>query len=238
MTAFVDLLIETELRLVDRLELSRLELEPSMASARGRWKGDDVRIETRAYRGPTIAYARFATVVGAGLEIANLLCLSHHDIPLPMLGADLVSLGSRSGTSMLAADLSPTLPPGEARAAQLAGLAARMARHAGLPPGGELPAWCSEWFSPFALYTRPDASTMDAAVAAFREIPEEFIELSLRTDRDVDTAAIVAAAQAAYADAHRTDDKGLGMLAKMFGAAWADRYLAEVLFPAATVDAC
>ena len=32
--------------------------------------------------------------------------------------------------------------------------------------------------------------------------------------------------------AHLVDDKGLGLLGRMFGDAWASRYLREVLFPA------
>jgi hypothetical protein len=38
-------------------------------------------------------------------------------------------------------------------------------------------------------------------------------------------------AQDGYAAAHREDDKGLGLLARMFGERWAERYLREVLFP-------
>jgi hypothetical protein len=53
-----------------------------------------------------------------------------------------------------------------------------------------------------------------------------------------DQGAAVRAAQAGYAAAHRTDDKGLGLLATMFGAAWADRYIDRVLFPAARSTVC
>jgi hypothetical protein len=47
-----------------------------------------------------------------------------------------------------------------------------------------------------------------------------------------EAARAVSEAQSGYLSDHRTQDKGLGMLAKMFGAAWASRYIDAVLFPA------
>jgi hypothetical protein len=41
----------------------------------------------------------------------------------------------------------------------------------------------------------------------------------------------VNAAQVSYLADHRNDDKGLRMLARLFGADWSARYIATVLFP-------
>ena len=233
--SLLDVLAETERALVDALALEPLALPPELARAEGEWKGAPVRIETTAWRGPAIRYARFARIAGAGLEIGNALCLPRHELPLPIFGADLVSLGARAGT-MLAADLSPVLPAGEARDAQLASLARRrMAAGAeALPPGGALPAWCARWFSAHALYTRPDAAALPAAVEAYRLYPDEMARLARPAAPAPALAPLVREAQDGYARAHREDDKGLGLLAKMFGAGWAARYLHEVLFPPAT----
>lgn len=234
---FAALAARLEAELVAGLGLVPLPLAPALARADGRWKGEPVRIETAAYAGGAIRYARVARVTGAALDIANVLCLPRLDRALPVLGADLVAASARRG--MVAADLSPTLPPGPERDAQLAPLAALAATHAALPPGGDLPAWCAAWVSPWALYTRVDAGGAPAARAAVRRIVRTFVDLGrvARVPRP-EFAAHSAVAQDGYAAAHRADDTGLAMLAKMFGSAWAARYVADVLFPPTSSDAC
>jgi phycocyanobilin:ferredoxin oxidoreductase len=234
--AFAALTAETEAYLVRELGLAPLPLEARLERAEGMWKGAAVAIETRAYRGGAIRYARFATVQGAGLDIGNVLCLPAHDHPLPILGADLVAVGRETG--MLAADLSPVLPAGPERTTQMAALERRRAGHSPLPTGGPLPAWCASWFSPYALYTRVDAAGLRDAVEAFRDFPRVFVALVRGSAPRLALARQVAEAQEGYAAAHRTDDKGLRLLATMFGAAWAERYVAEVLFPPGEVVPC
>jgi len=218
--------------LVAALGLSPLPLAPDLARAEGTWKGKPVTIETRAFRGGPIVFARFAEIAGEGLEIGNALCVPSPDYPLPIFGADLVALGPDA--AMLAADLSPTLPPGPERDAQLAPLAEAFEARATLPPGGALPAWCADWFSPFSLYTRIDRTHLDAAAAAFEAFPRVYGDICRAPSGAAPRpglAAETARAIEGYAAAHRTDDKGLRMLAKMFGEGWASRYLEAVLFP-------
>ena len=226
---FVALVEATEAWLAKELTLTPLPLDPALRGAEGTWKGRPVTIETRAYQGGVVRYARIALLKGPGLEIGNLLCLPQVTHPLPILGADLVVLSRETG--MVAVDLSPTLPPGPERDAQLASLVARRARQPSLPPGGALPDWCAAWFSPCALYTRVTPSQREAASAAFQDFPSAFVDLARASSPRLDLLAQVASAQAGYAAAHLRDDKGLGLLAKMFGREWSERYLSEVLFP-------
>jgi PAS domain S-box-containing protein len=58
-----------------------------------------------------------------------------------------------------------------------------------------------------------------------------FLQMVRATAPSIESLTTVAAAQEGYAEAHRTDDKGLRMLANIFEAAWAERYLQTVLFP-------
>ena len=229
-TGFAALTVATEAWLVRDLALRPLPLDPALAHAEGVWKGAPVAIDTRAYRGGPIRYARFAVVRGAGLEIGNLLLLPDVTHPLPILGADLVALRQESG--MVAVDLSPTLPPGPERDAQLADLARRRALQPPFPSGGRLPDWCATWFSPHALYTRGPLAELAQVADAFNDFPRAFVELARRSGPQPALAAHVAAVQEGYAAAHRTDDKGLNLLAKMFGGDWAERYVGNVLFPA------
>jgi phycocyanobilin:ferredoxin oxidoreductase len=139
---------------------------------------------------------------------------------------------------MLAADLSPTLPAGPEREQQLARVAAVGSPRSCLPPGGTLPGWCQRWFSPHALYTRVPLERAGEARRAYARFPRVFLELAERATPRPDQVSTVRAAQAGYSAAHRADDKGLGLLAAMFGAAWAERYIGEVLFPRDDSAAC
>ena len=226
---FAALVSGTEQALVQDLGLRPLSLAPALARADGAWKGEPVSLETRAYAGGAIRYARFAQLVGPGLEIGNVLCVPDPLYPLPILGADLVALGRATG--MLATDLSPTLPPGPERDHQLASFPSLGLARSSLPSGGALPGWCQAWFSPHALFTRVPLERADEARRAFAVFPRVFTRLARQATPRPDQAAAVRAAQAGYAAAHRADDKGLGLLARMFGAAWADRYVGEALFP-------
>lgn len=226
---FAALVSETEQALVQDLGLRPLLLAPALARADGAWKGESVSLETRAYAGGAIRFARFAQLVGPSLEIGNVLCLPDPLYPLPILGADLVALGRATG--MLAVDLSPTLPAGPERDHQLASCRSLGLTRSSLPSGGALPGWCEAWFSPHALFTRVPPERANEARRAFAVFPRVFTELARRATPRPDQAPAIRTAQAGYAAAHRTDDKGLGLLARMFGAAWADRYVSEVLFP-------
>jgi phycocyanobilin:ferredoxin oxidoreductase len=226
---FIELLRGVEAALVAGLGLELLALPKELASAEGAWRGQPVILVTRAYRAERVGYARFVELIGTELEIGNVLCTPRSDYPLPIFGADLLALGREAG--LVAADLSPTLPPGPARDAQLSVLSAAHAGWPPLPSGGQLPPWCAPWFSPFALYTRFTPAQRDAAASAFATLPGVLIELTRAARRAPDDAQAMARTLERYAAAHREEDKGLKMLEKMFGPRWAGRYISEVLFP-------
>ena len=220
---------DAERFLTARLSLRQLDLPRELRTARGQWKAEAVTIRTRAYDGEKVRYSRFVTIEGAGLLIGNLLILANPNYSLPILGADVVAIGGRQ--TMVAVDLSPAFPAGSARTAMDAAVGAALGPRPQLPAGGELPGWCAALFSPHALYTRVNALDSAKAAAAFRLYPEAFASLVLEARPQLDLAETVRKGHDAYAVAHRLDDKGLGLLAKMFGKDWADRYLKDVLFP-------
>lgn len=228
----IDLTHRMEAALLRVLDLHPLSLPSDLALATGLWKDEPVVIETRAYAGGPIRYARVATVVGNDLQIGNVLALPDPSYPLPILGADLVAVHADRG--MIAVDLSPTLPSGPQREAQLHPLEARMPERPALPPGGPLPDWCLRWFSPCALYTRGTLRELAAAEPVVLEFVHELGRLVHSTPASPETAGATSLAVAGYLRDHRTDDRGLNLLAAMFGRAWMDRYLKEVLFPEGT----
>jgi phycocyanobilin:ferredoxin oxidoreductase len=214
-----------EALLVRSLELGPLLLPPELATIDGKHKGQPVRLEARAYSGPRIRYARFVRIQGGGLDIGNVLCLPAPEYPLPMFGADLVSLARV--TAMVVADLSPV--PGAPSAG--AELAAIRAAQPDLPSAGELPEWALRWFSPEPLFARVDVGSREAALAALLGYASVFSELAQRAAAAPERAAATLRWQHAYCAAHREEDRGLMLLSKLFERERALRFLREILFP-------
>lgn len=220
--------LAAEQRLVVALGLRPVPLAPGLGGADGVLRDAPVRLETRAYVGPGIGWARFATMTSPSIDVGNALCAPDGGRPWPILGADLVSVVP--GRGMVAADLSPTGDDAAEREAQVAPLARRRAVAPPLPDGGALPAWCARFFSRHHVYTRIGDDRRDAALAAFADVIDAFVEVTRATGEAGDPAPR-AATRRAYDAAHRDDDRGLDLLSRAFGAAWATRYVREVLFP-------
>lgn len=231
-----DLAAALESVLVNGLALEPLPIDPALARAEGRWKGAPATIETRAWRGARIAYCRVARVASAELAIGNVLCLPDpalraRSLPLPVLGADLVGVGARD--AVVVADLSPT---GDDRAAGSEVLGRALAadpRVAALPRIADLPAWARESFSPAALAVRVAPDDAPVAAAAVRRATETFVALVGEAGDGGDAAVTRAVhhSQQRYLARHRVEDAGLALLARVFGAEWAERYIRAILFP-------
>lgn len=226
---FAEATLAAERRLVDALALRPVALAPDLASTEGVLRGATVRLETRAYVGPGIRWARFATMRSPTVDIGNVLCSPEPERRWPILGADLVSVVA--GRGMIAADLSPTGDDEPEREAQVAPLAGRRRGAAALPDGGELPAWCARHFSPHHVYTRITIDQLPMGLAAFDDVIDAFVDVTRGASTEGGRAPSRAATRRAYDAAHRDDDRGLEMLARAFGAAWATRYVHQVLFP-------
>jgi hypothetical protein len=215
---------QTEQRLVSSLHLEPLALPPELNRLVGSWKGCPVALTARAYAGARVGYARFVEILGANLEIVNVLALARPRYLAPMLGADLVGLGK--DTAVVVCDLSPV--PG---AAEPPLPRAEQARLQALDlPRGALPDWCQPWFSPQALSTRIPSERAESASAALQLFANRFVELA-RAAPAADRERDVADWHGRYSAAHRQDDRGLALLHKMFEPTLAERFLREVLFP-------
>src|SRR5215470_11182836 len=212
-----ELIHKVEEEMLRAMDLRPVALSAGFASVRGSWKRAPVELKARAYEGGAIRYGRCVELRGVDLSIGNALFLPRLDSPLPVFGLDVVALGH--GGVMVAADLS-AMVPGEPIALP----------PVELPSGGELPGWSKRWFSSQALYTRLPLEQLDAAeepvLARVRALA------ALRASPEPSREAEIAVRQRAYCAAHLEDDKGLGMLALMFGERWAERFLREVMFPA------
>ncbi|MDB4905309.1 MAG: uncharacterized protein JWO05_93 [Gemmatimonadetes bacterium] len=188
-------------RIAAALALEQAELPATLAKSSGEWKGSEVEIVSRAWKGSSVAWARLACLHGEGVEAASLLVISRSSYALPTLGADLVSIGGRGGMVSAGLELDPVGDAPVRRAVRMP-----RARVAGerLPRVAQmLDAFVDEWIT-------------TARVA--REVDPLLHPTVLRD-------------QEAFARAHRTGDKSLGLIARIFDPRWAEKFLAQVLFP-------
>ncbi len=217
-----------EAMLSEQLSLAPTVLPPDLARMQGSWKGAPVTLHTHAYSGPRIRYARVARIDGSGLVILNVLALSRPEWPLPILGMDVVCIGS---STVVVADLSPASIDAATRARQQEIFSQRRRAHALLPSAGVLPAWCDGWFSRDALFARIGSAAVAETAAQLADIVDAFGEIARSTAADTHQAAAIEARQRAYCAVHLSEDRGLQLTRKMFDPALADRFLREVLFP-------
>jgi hypothetical protein len=226
---FAATLRRLEARLVRELSLAPVELPRELARLEGAWRDEPALLEARAYRGPRIRYARFVELRGAELEIGNALCLAVPELPLPILGVDLVGLGR--DTAVVVADLSAVASEEDRRAEQLAVLREHRAKGPMLPRAGELPAWAASWFSDEALLARVGLDQVASVDPALSEFAAAFVQLAEATTPDPHGTIHVATRHAAYCEAHLLHDRGLQLLRRIFEPTLAERFLREVLFP-------
>lgn len=218
--SFPDVLAALEVELISTLELSPRELPKELSRLEGRYKDAPMILEARAYQGPRIRYARFVTVIGADLQIANAMVLPANSAPI--FGVDLIARASL-GSALAVIDLSPVLKDRVAPkivAPQL-------------PSRGDLPAWASRWFSDdftFAEIREAQLPMLRARLSAYARAFVESVERAERVEHS-EPDPRVRERQDAYAAAHREEDRGLQLLAKIFEAEHARRFIDEVMFP-------
>ncbi len=197
------------------LALEPVALEPRWATAVGEYKGAPATLTTRLYRGARVRFFRVATLEAERLKIGNLVGFPLATTALPILGIDLVDLGGPVPPPLVVADLFPV----EASVPSAA------------PAGLRRTA---SWLSPGALLARlTSAEDRDRAFDSLSDYPFSFVRmLSSPALSPFDAGP----AQEAYVRAHQNEDRGLELIGKLFGAAWAGQYLDSVFFPSKGSD--
>lgn len=209
--------------MIARLGLRELAIDGELARADAELHGQPIAYRVEHVGGAV--RARFATVVGAGLEVASVLAIAPPALGLPIFGADLVALGPTRALVVL--DLSPTID----EHGDLAKLAERLRLRPELPRAGTLPKWCEGMMSSHHVFARIELVHAAAARALFRDFARSFAELRADASPRPASSDVAAIATRRWLAAHRTDDKSFGVLAHVFGESWTRRAIDEVLFP-------
>mmetsp|Transcript_49984 Transcript_49984/g.82885 ORF Transcript_49984/g.82885 Transcript_49984/m.82885 type:complete len:310 (+) Transcript_49984:81-1010(+) len=214
-------------------ELRRREGLAGSSSQRQR-----VLITASAYSAEKLRNIRVVHLQGGpSLQVLNLCIFPSLDTPLPTFAADLVTL---PGGHLFAIDCQPNGMALSDYAQFDAGASAL--RHAHklhrprLPDGGAIPDDAARFFSPLLLWSRlPNTKTSHVrsmVLPAFEDYLRGYLQLVADAPqlRDPNTLLCVRQAQLEYALYRTEKDPARGMLTRLFGAAFTERLLREVLF--------
>lgn len=212
----------------DSLTLSPYDLPEDLGYVEGRLEGEKLVIENCCYQTPQFRKLHLELAkVGKSLDILHCVMFPYPEFGLPLFGCDLVA--GPAGVSAAIADLSPTLPEGQLPPPyretldRLTPVAFQEARE--LPPWGDI-------FSEYCLFIRPrSAEEEDRFLARV----EDFLALHCQ---QANLAQPLGEAETErhrlglenYCRQQRQNDKTRRVLEKAFGAAWAERYMTQVLF--------
>jgi len=228
----------------------------------GKDNDSSVRLEARAVSpavsGVYGRYALIETLGGdpaspPGIQVLNFVLLPSPETDAPAFGADLVSLpGDRH---LAAIDFQPLRGKGglgltTEELDRLRMLRTKYQPTEGLPWGGDIPEAASRFFSEEAIWTRMGAGGGDVASTVLYEAFGDYLDLYLDVlgralDDSPQTVAgdgsepqdpgIVEVRQQEIGDylAYRSaNDPARPMLQRLYGEEFAERLIAEVLFPA------
>ena len=212
------------------------------AVAKGMPEGTIVNITTAAMQGRTpespIRYARYALLetllpglpeTTSGIQVLNLVIFPKGD--LPVWGVDLVSLpGDRH---LLAMDVQPmsTAPVPMADSWK-----AWHTKHVenSFDWGGDLPLEAAKYFSPYGLWTRLTGpkgiyQIQTQVMEAFGEHLDLYLDMMMSTTTV--SSSTSQSYQSEYLDYRLANDPARPMLKSLYGPAWTEQLLTEVLFP-------
>lgn len=208
--------------------LGELAIDPELEAITGQLDGDSlfIRNELRQCLGLRKLHLETARL-GAGLQILHCVLFPDPCFDLPVFGADIVA--GPAGVSAAIVDLSPVC--GVLPAAIDAALAERPRRT--YAQRRELPAWGSI-FSPHVCFVRP--TTAEEEGWFIEEVGEFIATLATAIGSTAADAPDSPASldrwrgQLRYCQQQKQNDKTRRVLEKAFNAAWADRYIEELLF--------
>ncbi len=226
MSLVSDLLERTTVGLAGTAGAARLEVDQEWARHEGKMGEQAAGICGWAWKAAAIDRFRVAILeAGERVAVFSAFATPNPRFDLPLFGAEVIMI---SGTvTVVALDWIPLFP----QTPHLARLAAIRERFSSFPPGGELPAWAADSFSPFALFSRPRGAVADSEIlAAFSEYLLGYLDLATRAKPHGDPTATLRA-QRHYCTEHLANDPGAPMLGKLFGEEWAQRYAHAFLFP-------
>jgi hypothetical protein len=196
--------------------------EPDLARAEGaggRFRLDADRWRTRE------AEVRLVRIEGASTAIFNCLVFPNRDGAAPVFVAELLVVGG--APKLMFVDLQHA-GLGAAGRGRVAGRTAPLATaYAAWQSEEPAPAWATEFSAGGAVYARPASSTETLPVT---DIYCDFLRAWCDLARAEPTGTLAAAEVAQFKAHHVEQSPVAGYLARVFGEAWAGRFLTQFLY--------
>ncbi len=219
------------------LETTRKQLEEAaflpcpIASQHAQRDGKaDLQLTSYSWVGPLGTRAKCAYLVGPRAEIINLMIYPNNTIQVPVFAVELILFGKVPRVAVI--DLQPCA--GLRRSPKLTALVevALQGQHryfqSLLSPGGDLPDWALDYFTPWAIYSRPqELAELPHLISGFESylqiwmehfLPQETPELHQPDDLRE------------YQHHHVENTPGRKFLTTSFGSEWTEAYLSEFMY--------
>ena len=233
MSLFDQLLALTRVALENMPGGRAIPVARAWAEGHGSLRDEPATIYGWAWATPAVRWFRVSLLdAGSRAQVFSALALPHPDWDLPLFGAEVVSISSL--VTVVAYDWIPVA----GRSSYLDALTPIRRELDHFPPGGDLPPWAAESFSPHALFSRPRGALPESEIRrAFEAYLQGYLSLVSSASPHGDPRETLAA-QRRYCAEHFANDPGGSMLAKIFGAPWAEGYAREFLFRLADQPLC
>jgi phycoerythrobilin:ferredoxin oxidoreductase len=222
---------------------SRLDLEPypipegfkHQQGVIGKGKKQEPVITTsHGFKSQKLRQIRAAHVQGGNsLQVLNFVIFPQPKYDLPFFGADLVTL---PGGHLIAIDMQPLFGGNTAYEAKYNQPIMPMfyEYQQDLPWGGDFPKEAQQYFSPAFLWTRPSQTEVvkNRVFNAFSDYLNAYINFVEQAEELQDRQQLAAIWQAhkSYSDYRAEKDPARGMLTRLYGSEWTEKYIHGFLF--------
>lgn len=197
-------------------------------------KQEPVLTTSYGYKSNKLRQIRAAHVQGgSSLQVLNFVIFPKLNYDLPFFGADLVTL---PGGHLIAIDMQPLFSQNKAYQAKYSEPIMPLFHkyQQDLPWGGDFPEEARQYFSPAFLWTRPSKTEVveNKVFDVFKDYLDAYLNFVEQADEieDPEKLARIYQAQKSYTNYRAEKDPARGMLTRLYGSEWTERYIHGFLF--------
>jgi len=209
------------------LDLSGFELQPIQPDFEEQHGNQDVHLKSYCAWHHLGAVARCALIKGPKAEIINLMIFPNNTELCPIFASEIILFGNKIYVAVIDHQWPDTNIQSPDKSLQLLQNLHKYYSQK-LSPGGKLPEWALEHFTPWCIYSRPKSNDeTEILVLSFRD----YLTLWLRqclpelTSTKGDPMPLLT-----YLQHHVDHTPGRVFLTKCFGSAWTENYLRKFMY--------
>jgi len=213
---------------LESLGVRDLDLPADLAEAVGSG-GQELRAGHWSVGSPVVAECRTVVITGSSSAIFNALVFPRFPALLPVLVAELLVLGNQPRLAFVDLQDGGLAEQQRVRVVVRAQEIARRHRH--LPRDSQVPAWAIRFSTGAYTYTRPEqASPLEEWLTMYTQYLDAWIDLAQAWHAAPESGDALLENLRDFKSDHLAHWPGKDYLAKLFGAAWTDRFLNLFLY--------